>query len=102
MTESTENKYKLFRQYMTNELGITRTDIEAWVKEAVSAEVQKLLGQINIERRVEIEVNSAVRNLFTASYGRPTDKVMELIQAAFLAEISGQVEVRVKPKPKQD
>lgn len=34
-----DSKYKMFRNFMVNELGIGRADIEQWTKEAVAAQV---------------------------------------------------------------
>jgi hypothetical protein len=65
--ESTE-KYKLFRNYMCNELGITRADIEAWTKEATAVEVNKKLGQINIPKLVSEKIANEVRSSLGASY----------------------------------
>lgn len=48
-----EDKYKMFRNYMTNELGIGRADIEQWTKEAIADQVQKIAGQINVEHVIK-------------------------------------------------
>ena len=45
-----DDRYTMFRNFMTNELKVTRDDIEVWTKEAVRQEVQKLVGQIPIEK----------------------------------------------------
>jgi hypothetical protein len=60
-----DDKYKAFRQYMTNELGITRQDIEAWTKQAVANEVEKKLGQINISKLVNDSILKATQNAMT-------------------------------------
>ena len=50
MTDSlTNNRYKMFRNFMYNELGITRDDVMLWTKEAISERVEKLVGQISID-----------------------------------------------------
>ena len=63
-----ENKYKMFRNYMVNELGISKQDIEAWTKEAVSAEVKKLTGQIDIDSLIETQIKRVVREALTGSH----------------------------------
>ncbi|MDR1902937.1 MAG: hypothetical protein LBQ88_11725 [Treponema sp.] len=52
MTNSGEHlsKYKMFRNFMYNELGITKDDIKEWVKEAVANETAKLVGQIAVDQ----------------------------------------------------
>jgi hypothetical protein len=51
-----------------DELGITRQDIEAWTKQAVATEVEKFVGQINVDS----EVSRAVRRAVTDSIQRST------------------------------
>lgn len=61
MAHQSSEKYNLFRNYMTNELGITRADIEAWTKESVAVEVNKKLGQINVDAIVRNTVDETAR-----------------------------------------
>jgi len=42
--KSTE-KYKLLKNFMHNELGISREDIREWVKEAVKEEAKRMVAQ---------------------------------------------------------
>jgi hypothetical protein len=39
--EMSDNKYKLFRNFMVNELGISREDIKEWTMQAVKETVFK-------------------------------------------------------------
>ena len=38
-------KYKMFKQFMHNELGITKEDIREWVKESVREEAAKMVAK---------------------------------------------------------
>jgi hypothetical protein len=55
----------MFRNFMTNELGITREDIKLWTQEAIKESVDKLVGQIDVEgivgRRVSDNVSATIR-----------------------------------------
>ena len=55
-----ESKYKLFKNFMHNELGITKDDIKMWTKEVVSTEVEKMFkdkySDFNVEKIAEQEV----------------------------------------------
>lgn len=44
-----DDKYTMFRNFMSNELQITRDDIERWTKETITTQVEKRLREINIE-----------------------------------------------------
>ena len=37
------DKYEAFRQYMFNELQVSKEDIRTWIKEAVEQQVEKML-----------------------------------------------------------
>lgn len=69
MPEDSANKYKMFRNYMTNELGITKQDIEAWTKEAVTVEVNRLVGHINLDNLIFNAIHENVKDSIFNSYG---------------------------------
>jgi hypothetical protein len=91
--EASNEKYKIFRNFMTNELGITRDDIEAWTKEAVSTQVRKLVGQINIEKEVKTSIDTSVRQaIFTSSYRNTlTHEAERMVRQAIASELAGRI-----------
>jgi hypothetical protein len=60
-----DNKYKLFRNYMVNELGISRDDIKEWTMEAIKESVEKILRGYNVKDRVEYIADRVVRDNIT-------------------------------------
>lgn len=88
--ESTE-KYKQFRNYMCNELGITRQDIEEWTKQSVANEVAKKLGQINVDEMVRSSILKATKDAMT---GYSTTGIKE----ALAKELASQITLQVKTK----
>lgn len=94
-----EDKYKHFRNFMTNELAIGREDIKAWVLEAVEREVQKILGQINIEKKVASSIADEVRRAVRGtSYNyQISDDVRKLMREAIADEISGRIIFKNEP-----
>lgn len=93
------NKYKEFRNFMCNELGITRHDIEAWTKEAVSTEVHKLVTGQPLQKLAEDAVKSAVRQVVVGSqYTGPTAEMRKLIEKTLMAELVGKISVTVTDK----
>ena len=55
---STKNdKWSMFKNYMHNELGITKEDIREWIEEAVKIEVKKVVNDtfksFDIEKQIE-------------------------------------------------
>ena len=41
---SQKDKWSMFRNFMYNELGITKADIRIWIQEAVREETKRLIG----------------------------------------------------------
>lgn len=101
MQDDSRDKYKMFRNYMTNELGITRNDIEAWCKEAVASEVARLVGQMNVHKAVTENVKDQIQAaIFRSSYGREmSEDVRKLVREAIAAEIAGRITFS-NPTPK--
>ena len=67
--DPTAHKYRLFRNYMANELGVGRAEIEEWtrqaVQEAVERSITKVLQRHNIEALIE---RAAMKMISDTSY----------------------------------
>jgi predicted transcriptional regulator len=57
-------KYKMFKQFMHNELGITKEDIREWVKESVREEAAKLIAKTY----EDFDVKREIRDLINSPY----------------------------------
>jgi hypothetical protein len=60
-----DNKYKLFRNFMVNELGIGKDDIEEWTKQAVAEAVDKIVRQKKWDDVIEQKVKAQFRDTYT-------------------------------------
>jgi hypothetical protein len=87
MSRESSEKYKLFRNYMTNELGVTRADIEKWTKESVAVEVNKKLGQLNIDDMVKSTIKLSVQNCLSG-YSYNTSGLRDSIAKELVAKLS--------------
>ena len=54
-------KYTMFKQFMHNELGITKEDIREWVKEAVRQEAEKMIAKTYDDYDVKREIRDMLR-----------------------------------------
>lgn len=97
ITASTEatNRYKAFRNYMTNELGITRQDIEAWTKQSVATEVAKKIGQLNIEGMALNAVQSAARSACGINGGYISTN--SALVKSIAEELSSRIQLQLAP-----
>ena len=80
-------KYRMFKQFMHNELGITKEDIREWVKEAVREEAAKLIAKTYDDYDVKREIRDLLRS--------PYDSIRKDITSAAATEICKHVKLVV-------
>jgi hypothetical protein len=89
---SKDDKWVMFRNYMTNELGITKEDIRTWIKDIIHDEVknvvQQAYGRVNIESEIKNEIYSS------GFYHRPDFK--NEIKAMVAKELANRIEIYTK------
>lgn len=56
------NKWIMFKNYMHNELGITKEDISGWVADAVMQQATRVLSEYNISERIDQLVSAKIDN----------------------------------------
>jgi hypothetical protein len=84
LQKESDNKYKLFRNFMANDLNITREDIKNWTIETIEQTVSKLVGQINIEDIVRKQVRDC-------EY-----QTRQLLVSSIAKEISDRISLTIK------
>jgi hydrogenase maturation factor HypE len=87
------NKYKLFRNYMTNELGISQDDIMTWTKNAVDERVNKYLKGIDLP---DLVIRYAKDNL--KSMLSDHTKTDGLLRDAIYKEVKESVRLNIEVK----
>ena len=87
-------KYKMFKQFMHNELGITREDIREWVKEAVRDEARKMIAKTYDDYDVKREFRDMLRT--------PFDNLRKDIVNAAASEICKHVKLVVDNPIKEE
>ena len=84
------NKYKLFRNFMVNELGISREDIKEWALDAVKETVEKVFRGFDLDELICKSIKEQTWRLFDR-----TD-VNNAVAKTLLREFD--IIVREKPK----
>lgn len=89
------DKWVMFRNYMANELGITKEDVKEWIKDAIHDEVKNVVA--NAYGRCDIE--EMVQRTITHHdyYGRKDGFNQDVIKAT-AAILASRLEI----KPKED
>lgn len=58
------DKWEMFKNYMHNELGITKDDIRAWIKEAAEEQAKKLVQQEFGKFDMELKIAALISREF--------------------------------------
>lgn len=95
MTDETKSKYRMFRNFMCNELSITRYDIENWTKEAVAAEVHKLVSGDEIDQLVKDEFALQIRKTIFGSSFSLTPVMKKAVEEILVRELIGKISLNV-------
>jgi hypothetical protein len=91
-----DDKWLLFKNYLHNELGITKEDIRMWVVEAVKEEAKRLVdNEFN-----SFNVHSVIKNILTGDKYNSTGwgKLREDISNTISKDIINSLEISIKPK----
>ncbi|MDR0322340.1 MAG: hypothetical protein LBI28_12635 [Treponema sp.] len=88
-----DNKYKLFRNYMVNELGISREDIKEWTMQAVKETVEKELRGIEVNKKAE-EVAERIVNRNISNYAFQKEVVAEAVTNLINDLVKIRIELR--------
>jgi hypothetical protein len=89
------DKYGMFKNFMHNELGITKEDIRLWVREAVSEEARRLI----VEPQMAFSVEKVVENvIWDKKTGFGQDALKEDIKRAVVSALVKRIEVKVESK----
>jgi hypothetical protein len=86
------NKYKLFRNFMVNELGISKDDIEEWAKQAVAETVEKIVRQKNWDDLIEGKVKDQFRDTYTTQRAIK-DAIAEVIERRLILDVKTREEM---------
>jgi len=91
-----DNKYKLFRNYMVNELGIGKDDIQEWTKQAVTETVEKVLHRIDIKDFALEQTN----RILNSDYKYASER-KQIIKDAISEILSKQLDISIALKGKE-
>ena len=81
-------KYRMFKQFMHKELGITKEDIREWVKESVREEAERKVAKTYDDYDVKREIRDMLRS--------PYDSIRKDIADAAATEICKHVKLVVE------
>ena len=84
------DKWEMFKNYMHNELGITKDDIRGWIKEAAEEQAQRLVaqefGSFNIQSKITEIIKREFNDRYSGYSGIRTDLIKEIASKLTLVE----------------
>ena len=63
----TNDKYKMFKNFMHNELSISKDDIQEWIHESIKEEARKLIEHTYEDINIESVVRKEIKELILTS-----------------------------------
>jgi serine protease inhibitor len=89
------DKYKMFKNFMHNELDISKIDIKEWIKEAVHEEIKNLVNKTYESFSMKEVIRETVhKELFKDSYWR--DELKPKIREEAVKELTKNIKLVVK------
>lgn len=85
-----DDKYKMFKNFMFNELGITKEDIRMWVEEAVRDEARKIVSKTYDDFDVEREMRRMMND--------PYSPIRQDLTSRATRELLGKFEINIIEK----
>jgi len=88
------DKWAMFKNYMHNELQISKDDIRVWMKEAIQIEAEKMIKQSFGKYNINDIMKDIVKVKINDHYGRLNSSIeIELVK-----ELAKQLSISVKVK----
>ena len=84
------DKYKMFKNFMFNELGITKEDIRTWVIEVVRDEARKVVQHTYDN----FDIEKCLRDQITASYSPIRRDIVSSVSQSLLEKFDIKIEER--------
>jgi len=89
-SSSTNNRYKMFRNFLFNEMKLEKEDIKLWVQEAIAEEVTKLISKRDFGSLLEKSINSKVWELTNSTWSTKnmiTDAINDVLRLKYTVDI---------------
>ena len=91
------DKYKQFRNFMFNELGITKDDIMQWTREAAREAADIKLREVLAKDEIGSIIHASVRNHLVGQSRFAMDRIVEkTVKEAVADRIAGRVVVTLR------
>jgi hypothetical protein len=89
------NKWIMFKNYMHNELRITKDDIQAWVVDAVTQQAKKALSEYNYANRIDELIIKRIDDIIKGNTWNSKSFNDEIISKV-VKDLSSQIRLTVK------
>jgi len=87
-----ENKWLMFKNYMHNELGITKEDIREWIQEAVQQQAEKMVSN----EFSNFDVQKVVKKMVTEDKFYGSESLKNEVRTELGKQILEKLELTIK------
>jgi hypothetical protein len=88
------SKYKMFRNFMVNELGISKDDIKDWTMRSVSKTVDSTLSGMDLEKLMNAAIEREARKLVGGS-GYNTTATAEKLRSELAKKLAETLTIKI-------
>lgn len=85
----------MFKNYMHNELGITKDDIQMWVVEAITQQTKKALSEYNYAHRIDEMITKRIDDVIKGDRWNNKSFNDEIISKV-VKDLSSQIRLTLK------
>lgn len=84
-------KYIMFKNFLHNELGITREDIQEWIQDAIREETKKVINKTFADFDIEREARRAISDSIYSGYSNIRKEIIESAAREVLSQLDIQI-----------
>jgi len=88
------DKWSMFKNYMHNELQISKEDIRVWMREAIQIEAEKIIKQSFGKYNINDILKDIVKRSLNDNYGRMNNAIERALVSELVKQLSISVEVK--------
>lgn len=89
------NKWNEFKNYMHNDLKITREDIQSWMAEAIVQESRRIVKGYVDEIDVNVILRDQIKSMITESSWNDKDELKQEFVDSISKEIASKIKVSI-------
>jgi len=93
---SKTDKWEMFKNYMHNDIGITKDDIREWIMESAEHEAVKIVKNTFQNFDLRKEIRSAIKDLFYENPKSYNKSLKKEVESLLIEELKNKISITLK------